>query len=305
MTEQITEPGIDNVLRSLAVSLAAKNLSPATVRQYNQSVRKFNGWLGGQAAFPAGVRREHVVGWLAALNADPALQSNSVRHYFAGLRAFFNWFELEPECPKNWQNPTYKVRAPKETTKLKDYVSPEDIERAIKTLEAKKTRTGRVHAAVVAVLSDTGMRASSVCELRTVDFDLEAQEIVVRKTKNREEYAVVVSMQTAVRLDRVRRDRLPGEYDWLLPGQHGQFTPSGIHQLVKKAFKAIGIEGVGPHDLRHSFASQFLESGGSTDDLQTIGNWKDATMPRRYARASQARRGLSAQREFFAKRRVG
>lgn len=51
----------------------------------------------------------------------------------------------------------------------------------------------------------------------------------------------------------------------------------------RKAKKRAGIEDFRVHDSRHTWASWVRQNGGTSDMLQELGGWKDATMVRKYA----------------------
>jgi site-specific recombinase XerD len=61
-----------------------------------------------------------------------------------------------------------------------------------------------------------------------------------------------------------------------------RMTPSGIFQVVQKAGQVAGLTGVGPHDLRRTFAVNYLRHGGNLFELQILMGHTDLTVLRRY-----------------------
>jgi len=61
--------------------------------------------------------------------------------------------------------------------------------------------------------------------------------------------------------------------DWLFPGRGGDkpFDPKSFSEAFRKARDRVGLgQDVTPHTLRHSYATQLLESGVSSGTLQIL-----------------------------------
>jgi integrase len=61
---------------------------------------------------------------------------------------------------------------------------------------------------------------------------------------------------------------------------------SAIKRRVRVLGAAVGIDGLSPHDCRHSWATTAAEKGVNPLRLQEAGGWASLEMPRRYVEAS-------------------
>ena len=72
-----------------------------------------------------------------------------------------------------------------------------------------------------------------------------------------------------------------------------------VWNLALKGAGLLGREGITPHSLRHSFATHFLEGGGSVTDLMTqLGHTKLETTQIYAASVSERRRATVLAMEF-------
>lgn len=274
---EIPEPNMNAepaLLGSFRRHLRASRKADATVDHYCGAVLQFVAYCQEQG-LPAveDVRREHVEMWMADLHAR--YRPHSVKNRFVGLRIFYRWLRAEDEIPRD---PTERIAMPSTEETRKDLATKDEISRVLARLEAAKAWRD---AAIVAILYDTGIRATELADVRLPDLDMDSGRLILAHTKNRTQRVVRLSPETLRYVDRYLRKReKPSE--WLLVGHRGKMTRSGVYEVVRDAFAAVGARNViSPHDLRHTSASHIAGEVSEATLMKLMG-WQDSSMARHY-----------------------
>lgn len=77
----------------------------------------------------------------------------------------------------------------------------------------------------------------------------------------------------------------------------GRLSSSGIAQALTRRADEPGIPHITPRQFRHTFAHQFLASGGNEGDLMLLAGWKSRQMVDRYGASAKAERAREAHRQ--------
>ncbi len=290
-------------LRALAHSwdrsLRALGRSPNTRAAYGESLRQFIDFAAahGMPIDAARVTREHVETWLADL-AERRAPATANKRYMA-LRSFFKYLAEEGEIT---DSPMRNMAAPPIPEKPVPVIDEHALRKLLKACEGKGF-TERRDMALIRLLLDSGLRRGEAAGLTLDDLDLD-NDVVHVLGKGRRPRAVPFGAKTGQAIDRYLRERARHPHAksralWL--GPRGQLTGSGVAQIVEKRCGAAGIPRIHPHQLRHTFAHNWLADGGTEGDLMRLTGWRTRSMLDRYAASTAAQRA----RDAFAQHSLG
>lgn len=121
--------------------------------------------------------------------------------------------------------------------------------------------------------------------------------------KGRRERVLPFGAKTTEALDRYLRARAADKHAsapglWLDERAKGPLTSNGVYQVVKRRGRLVGLEGLHPHQFRHTASHRWLAEGGSETDRMQRNGWKSCSMLSRYAASAAAERARDAHRRM-------
>jgi integrase/recombinase XerC len=173
----------------------------------------------------------------------------------------------------------------------------------LKRLFAARAGAGfeaRRDTALLMLLLDTGARRAEMAGLTLANVDLDLDVLLVLG-KGRRERTLPFGHKSGEALDRYLRTRArhkDAELPWLWLGLKGRLTEWGLVQVLRRRGDQAGLPGLHPHQLRHTFAHEWLVQGGAETDLMQIAGWKSRTMLQRYGASAADTRAREAHRRL-------
>ena len=270
--------------------LKAENKSDNTIRIYTDAAERFANWLaansgaGDDGIKPVDnwldVEPKHIQGWIISIleTRTPGYANNQYR----AIQQFFRWLSDEEEIP----NPMQRLRPPEVPEKPVPVLRVDQLQALLRSCQGRDF-VSRRDLAIIYVLMDTGIRRAELVGLTVDDVDLDLREIQVFG-KGRRPRIVTIGRRAAVALDRYLRVRAQQQKWadrpelWLAEKGRGVLTESGVRLMLRRRGEAVGIPGLHPHMLRHTWA-HYAKMHLSEEEIMRLAGWRSRQMLDRYA----------------------
>lgn len=174
----------------------------------------------------------------------------------------------------NHMNISYKKLA-EEETKI-EIVDLEDMKKIINYLPSLCTRSQ----VIVLILFTTGIRTSELINIESANIDFKNLLIYLKFTKTKQARYVPILQSVAYKLQELVTSNNGSK--WLFPEKDNHITALAVKSLLRRLKKALNIEVLSAHKLRHLYATSLLKQGTDIKTVSRLLGHKSIRMTERY-----------------------
>lgn len=237
--------------------LRMRNYSPRTIKKYEQTVQRFAryAWVRQQAGrdpfdeedldsapldADVNVSSALVTDFFSYITERREYKPKTLHRMISTLSSFYRYLYTQGVVVAN---PLLGVERPRIKNQELKYLKHSQVIRLLRSIEDRRNRL------IVRLIYATGVRVSELCAINVEDIDFEEQTIRV-KGKGDKIRTVFVDEETLKDIDEFIGNKIEGP---LFIGQQGNHISP---RTVQHIFKENAPDGITPHKIRHSYASE-------------------------------------------------
>ncbi|WP_412026915.1 tyrosine-type recombinase/integrase [Deinococcus yunweiensis] len=253
---------IGQAIQEFLVDHTARGSRPFTVIYYRRTLHNLlQNWLTCDVQELNTFTVNRALAAMADRGVKPATLASADR----ALRGFTAWLKGVDLIPKD---PMQGRKRPKLRPEPKRILSQEEIVAMFASVKSDKRHAAR-NTAILYLLLSTGLRAGELVSLTLSNIDWDTGLLTVSGKTG--VGTVPVDRRTLQLLRRYithsRKANIPQVF--VYAGK--PLSPDGLGQLIHRIAHRAGINRpIGPHILRHTFATSFIENGGDAFSLKRI-----------------------------------
>lgn len=265
-----------------------KGYSEHTIRAYKRELKDFLDFAGNNA-FKIDI--QDIRSYISYLSSKK-LQKTSISRALSSIRSFYRFLHREGYIKKN---PAKLVSHPKKQRKLPNFLTVDDAFCLVESPENERKDKNPPFIiardmAILETLYGSGLRVSELTGLNMEDINLK-EGIIRAKGKGKKERIVPIGAKAIEAIKRYLSFRAGISKDnpaLFINRRGGRLTSRTVHRIVIKYAKALGISGVGPHTLRHTFATHLLQAGADLRVIQELLGHTSLSTTQRYTHIDAA-----------------
>ena len=287
---------IDGYIESLQVE---KAVSPHTARNYRSDLEAFMRWCGRKSVDPTKATHRQLRSYLGELDAARYSRATVNRH-LSSLHGFYEWASTHGLVAVD---PSNALSGPKLSRHLPHVLKPSEMDRLLavhgpvdeRGESRDQTPSDIRDQAILELFYACGARISEVAGLNVIDVDFNAR-LVRLFGKGRKERIVPLHDICVASLESYLRDARPvllgskNSTRLFISTRGNPMSADAIRVMFKRTVRAAGLdEGLSPHDMRHTFATDLLDGEADLRSVQEMLGHASLSTTQIYTHLSTAR----------------
>jgi integrase/recombinase XerD len=292
-TDHSSLRALDEFLSYLAVE---KGSSKLTIEAYGRDLARYLSWFGERGVHEINmIGREEITDYLIEIqNNIPAPAPASQKRLVSSLRSFHRFCVRDGLAAGD---PTATLRSPKTPATLPYALG---IKQATTLLEQPfpSTPAGLRDQALLEVMYGCGLRVAEIVGLDRTAILFDEGFLRVRGKGNKERVVPIggaaaraLAAYLSAGRELLHPKRVSAPFDGLavfLNVRGRRLTRQGVFDIVRQYGERVGIDGLHPHTLRHSFATHLLEGGADLRVIQELLGHSDISTTQIYTHVDRS-----------------
>ena len=249
-----------------------RSLADNSIQSYLRDINKLANYCRDIKKNEKSVTTKDIRNFISHLVSEK-ISPRSQARIISGIKAFYKYLILEDYIT---DDPTLLIENPKIGLKLPEFLSVEEIELIISSIDLSK-KQGQRNKAIIETLYSCGLRVTELINLKISNINFNDEYIKVIGKGNKERLTPIGSnalkyIQIYVNEVRIHKKISKGNEDIVFLNNRGsKLSRVMIFTLIKNILKKIGIKKkVSPHTFRHSFATHLIEGGADLRAVQEM-----------------------------------
>ncbi len=251
-----------------------RSLSGHSIEAYLHDINKLISYLEDEksSVSPLEISLDQLQGFVKHLGTNN-LNARSQTRIISGIRAFYKYLLLENLIDND---PTQLLDMPRIGRRLPEFLTVNEIERLIYAIDHTKPQ-GERNKAIIETLYGCGLRVSELISLKISNIYFNEGFLRIIGKGNKERLVPIGNKalnQINTYLHEIRSNATikKGNEDILFLNRRGsKLTRVMIFTIIKELAAIAGINKIiGPHTLRHSFATHLIEGGADLVAVQEM-----------------------------------
>lgn len=244
----------------------ARGLREATIHHYKESYAQIIRYMDKQMEIKD-IDKEVFERFIVRARENKEIGSQTLFTYARDLKTIINFFIKQQYCK------SFKMQLPKVDKKPIQTYTDEELEKLLKKPNLNKCSFVEYRNYVmIAMFLSTGIRLSSLINIRVEDINFDDEVVNILHTKNRKSLIIPLNKQiVSILKEYLRYRQYSSIEERLFCNCYGkELTKSSIIQAIATYNRSRGVNTTSIHKLRHTFAKKWVLGGNSVAVLQRI-----------------------------------
>lgn len=268
---------LNDLFEEFLIAKKCLNVSPYTISYYERCFKSFSKYYDVTQPCRL-ISLNDVNGYILYLKGRDDVNDITINTNLRGLRALL-YYGMEHGYIHQ-----FKIKLIRAEKKIKETYTDAELTILLKKPDIKKCSFAEYRNwVIINYLLATGNRLETMVNVKIGDIDFDENKIKLLKLKNRKQYIIPLSLQLKKVLREYLMYRKGNPDDYLFCSSYGkQLSKATIQTQIQHYNRSRGVLKTSIHIFRHTFAKNWIQSGGDMVSLQTILGHSSIEMVKEY-----------------------